>query len=79
MHINTRGKDMQEQELPPVKKGDRIEVRIEATGRKGDGIAKYNGYIIIIPNSKQGQEYEVQITKVYEKYAFATITEAYTL
>ena len=37
----------------PVEVGDVIEVTIESTGAKGDGIAKVNNFVIIIPGAKE--------------------------
>jgi len=33
----------------PVEQGDEIEVTIESTGAKGDGIAKVNNFVVIVP------------------------------
>ncbi len=48
----------------PVKVGDEIDVKIEAVGEKGDGIAKQEGFVLFVPNTKEGDEVKVRITKV---------------
>lgn len=58
---------------PPVKKGDEIEVTIEAVGAKGDGIAKVKGFILFVPNTKQGETVTVRITNVLRKVGFAEV------
>lgn len=60
----------------PVKTGEEIEVKIEAVGEKGDGIAKVKGFVIFVPNTKQGDTVKVRITKVLRKVAFAEVVGA---
>lgn len=57
----------------PVEVGDEIEVTIESTGAKGDGIAKVNNFVIIIPGAKEGDKVKVKITRVLKKMAFAEV------
>ena len=57
----------------PVEKDDVIEVTIESTGAKGDGIAKVNNFVVIIPGAKEGEKVKVKITRVLKKMAFAEI------
>ena len=59
----------------PVKHNQKIKIKITSIGRKGDGIAKYNGFIIVIPKTQINQEYEVQITDIHQTYAFAIRTD----
>lgn len=58
----------------PVEKDDVIEVTIESTGAKGDGIAKVNNFVVIVPGAKEGEKVRVKITRVLKKMAFAEIT-----
>ena len=57
----------------PVKVGEEIVVKIEAVGEKGDGLAKRNGFVIFVPNTKAGDEVKVKITKVLRKVGFAEV------
>jgi predicted RNA-binding protein with TRAM domain len=59
----------------PVKKGDVINVEVESLGEKGDGIARYNGLVIIVPNTKIGDSVDVEVTNVVKKCAFAKVCE----
>src|SRR3989344_3493828 len=57
----------------PVNVGDEIDLKIEAVGEKGDGIAKIKGFVIFVPNAKQGEEVKVRITKVLRKVGFGEV------
>ncbi|MBU0756525.1 MAG: TRAM domain-containing protein [Nanoarchaeota archaeon] len=59
--------------LSPVKEGDEVDVKIEAIGEKGDGIAKIDGFVLIIPNTKTNDQVKVRITKVLKKVGFAEV------
>ncbi len=67
------GRDFSRQNFAPVKVGDELNVKIEAVGEKGDGIAKKDGFVLFIPNTKQGDEVRVKITKVLPKVGFAEV------
>jgi len=55
----------------PVSPGQEIEVEIISMGRKGDGVAKFNNFIIIIPGTSRGDKVKAEITDVMESFAFA--------
>lgn len=57
----------------PVKVGDEINVKIEAVGEKGDGIAKVKGFVLFVPNTREGDEVKVKITRVLRKVGFAEV------
>jgi len=59
--------------LAPVKVGDELEVKIEAVGEKGDGIAKKDGFVLFVPNTKEGDQVKIRITKVLRKVGFAEV------
>ena len=58
---------------PPVNVGEELDVRIEAVGAKGDGIAKKDGFVLFVPNTKEGEEVRVKVTKVLNKVGFAEV------
>ncbi len=60
---------------PPVNVGEIREVRIEAMGSGGDGIAKVKGYVVFVPGTNLNDVVKVRITKVLKKYAFAEVVE----
>ena len=53
----------------PVKVGDEMDLTIEATASKGDGIAKKDGYVIFVKDAKQGDTVKVKITEVRARFA----------
>ncbi|HID43511.1 MAG TPA: TRAM domain-containing protein [Archaeoglobaceae archaeon] len=60
---------------PPVEVGDVINVKIEALGSSGDGIAKVSGFVVFVPGTKINDEVTVRVNRVLRKYAFAEIVE----
>jgi len=58
---------------PPVKVGERYKVKIEAMGKGGDGIAKIRGFVIFVPKTQIGDEVEIVINNVKQKFAFAEV------
>jgi len=59
----------------PVKEGDVIEVDIVEKSRRGDGVAKVEGFIVFVPGAEPGQHVKVQIEKVGGSYAIAKIVQ----
>ena|SRR3989338_775951 len=57
----------------PVRVGEELDVKIEAVGEKGDGIAKKNGFVLFVPGVKEGQELRIRVTKVLRKVGFAEV------
>jgi predicted RNA-binding protein with TRAM domain len=57
----------------PVREGDEVDVKVVAVGEKGDGIAKVKGFIIIVPEAKEGNELRIKITRVLKKVAFGEV------
>ncbi|MDE1768358.1 MAG: TRAM domain-containing protein [Candidatus Micrarchaeota archaeon] len=59
----------------PVKVGDEIDVTIDATAAKGDGLAKKDGFVIFVKDAKQGQTVKVRITDVRARFAVGEIID----
>ena len=57
----------------PVKVGDELNVKIEAVGEKGDGIAKKDGFVLFVPGAKEGEEVKIRVTRVLQKVGFAEL------
>ena len=73
MYGNTdRGFDRQ-RSIAPVKVGEEMDVIIEAVGEKGDGICKKKGFVLFVPNTKQGDNVKIRVTKVLRKVGFAEV------
>ena len=60
----------------PVKVGDELDVTIEAVGEKGDGVAKVKGFVLFVPNVKEGDQVKVRVNKVLRKVGFAEVIGA---
>ncbi len=58
---------------PPVQVGEEIDVKIEAVGAKGDGIAKKDGFVLFVPGVREGDEVRIKINKVLRKAGFAEV------
>ena len=59
----------------PVKVGETYDVKIEDIGRSGDGVAKVEGYILFVPNTKKGDEVSIKVTATKRNLGFAELVE----
>ncbi|OQD59878.1 putative RNA-binding protein [Methanobrevibacter arboriphilus JCM 13429 = DSM 1125] len=59
----------------PVNVGETYDVKIEDIGRSGDGIAKVDGYILFVPNTKKDQEVKIKVTATKRNLGFAELVE----
>lgn len=57
----------------PVEEGKVYDVRVEDVGSKGDGIARVEGFVVIVPNTKVGDTVKVRVTKVLRRVAFGEV------
>lgn len=55
--------------------GETYEVRIDAVGSKGDGIAKKDKYTIYVPGTVKGDIVKIKIKKITGNLAFANLLE----
>ena len=61
---------------PPVAEGDTVDVEIEGIGDQGDGIARVErGFVVIVPDTDQGERVTVEITDVKPTVAFAEVVD----
>jgi predicted RNA-binding protein with TRAM domain len=59
---------------PPVEEGERRTVEIEGLGDQGDGLTRVErGFVVIVPDTDQGERITVEITDVQENVAFADV------
>lgn len=61
------------QRTPPVAVGDELDVRIDAVGEKGDGLAKKDGFVLIVPGAKANEEVRIKVTRVLRQVGFAEV------
>lgn len=61
---------------PPVEEGEQRTVEIEDIGDKGDGLTRVErGFVVIVPDTEQGEHVTVEITGVRDTVAFAEVVE----
>jgi len=53
----------------PVEEGKEYEVEIEDLSRRGDGLAKIEGFIVFIPGTKPGDRVNIRVTQVRDRFA----------
>lgn len=72
-----RGKDLfrEQNKNAPVSAGGVHDVTIESIARKGDGIARIQGFVIFVPGTKVGDQVKIKIEQVMPKFAIAALDE----
>ncbi len=73
MRYEKRQGSFRARSFAPVKVGDELDVKIEAVGEKGDGIAKKDGFVLFVPGTKQGDDVRIRVTRVLQKVGFAEV------
>ncbi len=63
----------------PVEVGKEYDVTISDVSRRGDGIAKVDGFVIFVPGAKQGQSAKIKVTQVSNRFATGTVVESSTV
>lgn len=64
-------KAMTEVARDAIEEGKQYEVKIEAVGSKGDGIAKVGKFTIFVPGASQGDVVNIRIKRISGTLAFA--------
>ena len=59
----------------PVELDEEYEAKIEDMSRKGDGIARIEGFVIFVPNTKQGEQVKFKITRVRNRFAIGELVQ----
>jgi predicted RNA-binding protein with TRAM domain len=57
----------------PVETGKEYDVQITEISRKGDGIARIQGFVIFVKNGKVGQNAKIRVLQVGNRFATAEI------
>lgn len=71
---HSQGTDADDDPVPPVTEGEQRTVEIEDIGEQGDGIARVDrGYVVIVPNTEQGERVTVEITNVNTTVSFGEV------
>jgi len=59
----------------PVEMGKEYEVDIQETSRRGEGIARIEGLVTFIPNTKPGDHVKIRITRIARRFAEAEVVK----
>jgi predicted RNA-binding protein with TRAM domain len=59
----------------PVEIGKEYEVDISETSRRGEGIARIQGLVTFIPNTKPGDHVKIRITRISRRFAEAEVVK----
>jgi len=61
---------------PPVEEGEQRTVDIEDIGDQGDGLTRVErGFVVIVPDTTQGERVTIEIRDVRQNVAFADVIE----
>ncbi|HEV2137268.1 MAG TPA: TRAM domain-containing protein [Nitrososphaerales archaeon] len=60
----------------PVEVGKEYNVTISDTSRRGEGIAKIDGFVIFVPGTKLGQSLRIKVTQVSERFASGQVIQS---
>lgn len=75
MDIESEEREMRPRFAPkPVKLGEKVTVKVENMGDKGDGVAKVQGFVVFVKGATPddvGKEMDVNVTFVGRKFAIA--------
>jgi predicted RNA-binding protein with TRAM domain len=59
----------------PIQEGGEYDVKIDDTGRDGDGIARIEGFVVFVSGAKVGDEVKIRVNSVRRNFAFADVVE----
>lgn len=57
----------------PVEMGREYDVQITEISRKGDGIARIQGFVIFVKDGKVGQNAKIRVTQIGPRFATAEV------
>jgi predicted RNA-binding protein with TRAM domain len=60
----------------PVEVDKEYEAKIEDISRRGDGVAKIEGFVIFVPNTKHGEQVKFRITRVGNRFAIGELVQS---
>ena len=57
----------------PVEVGKEYDVEIQETSRRGEGIARIEGLVVFVPNTKPGDKVRIKVTNISRRFAEAEV------
>jgi translation initiation factor 2 subunit 2 len=73
--VKSKKKKVVQQPSEALKEGEIYELTIKDIGRKGDGVAYFDKYVVYVPGAVKGSTAKVKIEKISGTVAFGQITE----
>jgi predicted RNA-binding protein with TRAM domain len=60
---------------PPksVEVGKEYDVEIKEISRRGEGIARIEGLVVFVPNTKNGDKVKIRVTRISSRFAEAEV------
>ena len=74
MFGNDYGRDERENSSP-INEGEEYDVKIEDLGRDGDGITRFEGFVVFVSGAKVGDEVKIKVNSVRRNFGFAEVVE----
>jgi predicted RNA-binding protein with TRAM domain len=59
----------------PVEEGKEYEVDVKETSRRGEGIARVEGFVVFVPNTKPGDHIKIKVTRVGNRFATGEVVQ----
>ena len=59
----------------PVEVEKEYDVEISELSRRGDGLARIEGFVIFVPKTKLGEKVHIRITKVGNRFAIGEVVQ----
>ena len=60
----------------PVEVGKEYDVEVTELSRRGDGVAKVQGFVIFVQGAKVGQKVKIKVDRVGPRFASASVVGA---
>jgi predicted RNA-binding protein with TRAM domain len=57
----------------PVEVDQEYDVDIKEMSRRGDGIARIEGFVVFVPNTQNGDHVKIRVTRVSRRFAEAEV------
>ncbi|MFQ6064364.1 MAG: TRAM domain-containing protein [Candidatus Bathyarchaeia archaeon] len=69
MRYERRGRSGPRFAPKPVEMGKEYDVEIQETSRRGEGIARIQGLVTFVPDTKPGDKVRIKITRISRRFA----------
>lgn len=59
----------------PVEEGKEYDVDISERSRRGEGVARIQGFVVLLPETKPGDKVKVRVTRISRRCANAEVVK----